>query len=125
MNAYKRRISMAEIRRLGTADAEDIAELFGELPPSDERSDRERLMKYINGRLTAENAHVIGLFSDNVLVGAALGEIVDWFMGPELYIHDIPMKDESMKDEFTAMLESYAKENGAETVCIAGPELPF
>lgn len=108
--------AMLEIKKLSLSEAALVEGLFGKLPETDERSTSEGMKKYLEGRFSGEGSLVMGLFEDNALVGAALGEIVDWFMGPEYYIHDLLLKNSSLEGEFMAKLTEYAKSVGAESV---------
>lgn len=117
---------MLEIKKLSLSEVELVEGLFGKLPETDERSSSEGMKKYLEGRFSGESSLVMGLFEDNALVGAALGEIVDWFMGPEYYIHDLLLKDSSLEGAFLEMLTEYAKSVGAESVYLQkDTELPF
>lgn len=114
------------IKKLSVSDMELVKDLFGKLPESDERSTVEGMNKYLEGRFSGESSIVMGLFEDNALVGAAIGEIADWFMGPEYYVHDLLLKDSSLEGAFLEMLTEYAKAEGAESVYLQkDTELPF
>ena len=108
------------IKKLSVEHVEQIKNffvaIFSKEPWNDDWSDKNQLHAYILDLIGQSNSLTLGYFSDNQMIGLAMGRIKHWYSGTEYCIDEFciarDLQGQGHGSTFIRELEVYCKEIG-------------